>query len=152
MTRAEFVEKAKAAAIGSSRESKFPAGITVAQAALESNWGQSQLSRTANNYFGLKAHGKHPAMEFRTQEFVNGVEVHVVQRFAVYESMEECFACRDRQIENGTAYSAAREAKADPERFAIELAKHWATDPNYATKIVRIYDECELSSIDHLLK
>ena len=152
MTREEFLEKAKAAALRSSRECGFPAGITVAQAALESNFGQSQLSRAANNYFGIKAHGKHPVMEFRTREFVGGVEKQAIARFAVYESMEECFACRDRQIANGAVYSAAREARHNPKRFVVELAKHWATDPNYATKIMRIYDESELSALDHLLK
>ena len=60
--------------------------------------------------------------------------------------------CRDRLIANGSVYASAREAKRDPKKFVHEMAKQWATDPKYATKIVRIYDECELSSIDHLVE
>lgn len=141
MTRAEFIEKAKESALRVSAKSGFPAGVTVAQAALESNWGQSQLSRTANNYFGLKAHGKHPAMEFRTCEFGEKGESSVISKFAVYTSMDECFECRDRLVADGSAYESAREAKTDPERFVREMAKHWATDPKYAEKVLRIYRE-----------
>jgi flagellum-specific peptidoglycan hydrolase FlgJ len=141
MTRAEFIEHARRAAVRASAKSGFAAGVTVAQAALESNWGQSQLSRTANNYFGLKAHGNHPAMEFRTCEFGEQGKNVVVAKFAVYTSMEECFECRDRQIMNGNAYENAREAKSDPEKFVREMAKHWATDPKYSEKLLRIYRE-----------
>jgi hypothetical protein len=57
------------------------------------------------------------------------------------ESMDECFECRDSQITNGAAYAAAREVKADPEKFTREMAKHWATDPKYAEKVLKIYRE-----------
>lgn len=148
MTRQEFVEKATAAAVASSATSGFAAGITVAQAALESNFGQSQLSRTANNFFGIKAHGKHPAMEFRTCEFDGKGERKIVARFAVYTDMAGCFGCRDRQIANGAVYEQARNAKGDPERFAREMAKHWATDPHYAEKLLSIYHENGFDKLD----
>jgi flagellum-specific peptidoglycan hydrolase FlgJ len=123
-------------------------GITVAQAALESNFGESQLSRTANNYFGIKAHGNHAVMEFRTNEFDGEREGQVVARFAAYETMEECFQCRDRLIAKSSVYADARVAKGDPERFVKELAKHWATDPKYAQKVLRIYAENNLGRFD----
>jgi flagellum-specific peptidoglycan hydrolase FlgJ len=141
MTRDEFITQAKCAAMKASAESGFPVGITVAQAALESNFGQSQLSRTANNYFGIKAHGKHPAMEFRTSEFSAQGEQQVIARFAAYEGMQECFDCRNRLVTNAPVYAEARAAKDDPVRFVRELGKHWATDPKYAEKVLRIYTE-----------
>ncbi len=139
---------ALAAAKNASEKSGFPAGVTVAQAALESNFGASGLSRAANNYFGIKAHGKHPAMEFRTCEVERGCEKQVVAKFAVYESMEECFECRDQLIANGMVYAQARGMKDDAEKFVRELAKHWATDPKYAEKVMRIYRECGLDEMD----
>ena len=148
MTRSEFVERAKASAIRASAKSGFLAGVTVAQAALESNWGQSQLSIAANNYFGLKAHGQHAMMEFRTREHDERGENFIVAKFAVYGSMDECFECRDQQIANSAAYAAAREAKTDPEKFTRGLAKHWATDPRYAEKVLRIYRENGFDSLD----
>jgi flagellum-specific peptidoglycan hydrolase FlgJ len=141
MTRAEFVELAAVAAKRASAKSGLLPGISIAQAALESNFGESQLSRAASNYFGLKAHGKHPVMEFRTTEFDGPREKIVAAKFAAYSSMDECFECRDSQITNGAAYAAAREVKADPEKFTREIAKHWATDPKYAEKVLKIYRE-----------
>jgi len=148
MNRTEFIEQAKAAAREMSATSGFPAGITVAQAALESNWGQSQLSRTCQNYFGIKAHGKHAVMEFRTSEFDVCGEQAVVAKFAVYGSMKECFDCREHLIGNGTAYEAARKAKDDPEKFARALAQHWATDPRYAEKLLKVYRENGFDALD----
>jgi flagellum-specific peptidoglycan hydrolase FlgJ len=148
MTREEFISQAKSAAMKTSAESGFPVGIAIAQAALESNFGESQLSRTANNYFGIKAHGNHAAMEFRTNEFDGKRERQVVARFAAYETMEECFHCRDRLIANALVYADARAAKDDPVQFVKELGKHWATDPKYAEKVLRIYSENNLGRFD----
>ena len=49
--------------------------MTVAQASLESNWGQSKLSQEANNYFGIKAHGTHARIQMSTEECENGATV-----------------------------------------------------------------------------
>lgn len=148
MTREEFLEKAAVAAQKASAKSGLPAGVTVAQAALESNWGESQLSKAANNYFGIKAHGKHAVMEFRTCEFGATGETMVIAKFAAYDSMEECFECRDSLITKGAVYADARAARNDIERFVSALGKHWATDPKYAEKVLRVYRECGLEKLD----
>ncbi len=153
MTRDQFLEKAIAAAQSSSKTSGLPAGITVAQAALESAWGNSELSRRSNNYFGIKAHGKHASIEMPTTEYGSGRSrsprlERVSARFTSYDSMADCFACRDRQILNGAAYVEARANLHSPEAFARALAKHWATDPEYAEKLLRIYHENDLSRLD----
>ena len=148
MTREEFLADAKEAALAASAASGLPAGITVAQAALESRWGASELSRRANNYFGIKAHGKHAAIEMPTTEVVNGAARKVSARFAAYADMKECFADRDRIILTGSAYAEARANAGDPEEFARALAKHWATDPQYAEKLLRVYRENGLERLD----
>ncbi len=91
MTKQEFVHQAYAAAIRSSERSGMPAMVTVAQAALESNWGQSKLSRQANNYFGIKAHGRHARIQMSTEECEQGRRVVVEAEFAKYVSMLDCF-------------------------------------------------------------
>lgn len=139
MTREEFLKLARAAARAASAGSGFPAGITVAQAALESSWGGSELSRRANNYFGIKAHGKHAWVEMPTLEFADGAARQVSAKFAAYRDMEECFACRDRLIASGAVYAEARAAAGDPEKFARALGRHWATDPEYGEKLVRTW-------------
>lgn len=151
MTKAEFIAAASAAARASSADSGFPAGVTVAQAALESAFGNSQLSRQAHNYFGIKAHGGLPSVEFRTHEFEGGRMVRVAARFARYDSMESCFADRDRLISRLSVYADARAVAGDPEAFIRALARHWATDPKYADKLLGLYRAHGFDALDRSL-
>lgn len=150
MTRNSFLEEAKRAALAASAKSGLPAGITVAQAALESNWGESGLSKAAANYFGIKAHGKHEKIAMRTGEYEDGKAKICVQEFAKFASMEECFRVRDELILRMKVYADAREKAGDPVAFAKAMAKHWATDPHYAEKVLRIYEEWNLAELDRV--
>lgn len=148
MTNADFLQLATAAAaLASSRTSGLPAGITVAQAALESAFGRSRLSREAHNYFGIKAHRDHAWIELPTWEVVDNKRIRTSARFARYESMAACFADRDRLILTLPCYAAARAASSDPEAFTRELARRWATDPSYADKVLSIYRKFHLDQI-----
>ena len=148
MTRQEFLAAATRTALASSRARGFPPGITVAQAALESNWGQSRLSRDVHNYFGIKAHGDHARVAYPTLEHIHGRDLRVSAEFARYDSMEECFADRDRLIATAPCYAGARACGGDPEAFARALAAHWATDPSYADKLLNEYSEHKLYELD----
>ena len=148
MTKQKFLAQAMDAARKVSATSGFPAGITVAQAALESAWGNSKLSREAHNYFGIKAHGKHAWVEMPTTECSDGRTVSTKAKFARYASMEQCFECRDRLITSGALYAEARSSAGDPEKFARALAKRWATDPQYAEKLLAVYRGNGLAELD----
>ena len=144
MTREEFLAQAMAAARASSATSGLIPEITVAQAALESNFGRSRLSIEANNYFGIKARNGQPSIEMRTTEVIGGKTITVRAQFAKFTSMEECFAARDHTILTLPCYAEARTRAADPEAFVRALAKRWATDPRYAGKILRICESLSL--------
>ncbi len=148
MTKDEFLALATDAARACSRVSGSPAGITVAQAALESRFGQSRLSREANNYFGIKAHGNGPFVELPTSEVRGGEIIRCTARFARYDSMQTCFADRDHLIATLACYAEARACAADPNAFIRALAKHWATDPQYAEKVLAIYRSNHLDGLD----
>jgi flagellum-specific peptidoglycan hydrolase FlgJ len=141
MTKNEFVRQACAAATRSSERSGMPAMVTVAQAALESNWGQSQLSQRANNYFGIKAHGNQGCILMPTKECEKGTDIEIHAEFAKYLSMFDCFECRDRILLRGAVYVGAREKRVDEAGFIAEMAKHWATDPKYAEKLMAVLKE-----------
>jgi hypothetical protein len=51
----EFIMRLTPSAVESQRKLGVPASITIAQAALESGWGESGLARAGNNLFGIKA-------------------------------------------------------------------------------------------------
>ena len=149
MTKHEFIAAATVAAQVSSASSGFPPGVTAAQAALESAFGGSELARPANNYFGIKARPGGEVVELPTLEYVGGVAVRVPARFAKYASMAECFADRDRMIATLPAYQQARAVAADPEAFIGALARHWATDPAYAEKVLCVYRTHRLDVLDN---
>jgi len=50
----EFIMRLTTAAVVSSKATGVPASITIAQAALESAWGESGLARNGNNLFGRR--------------------------------------------------------------------------------------------------
>ena len=50
-----FLTKALPLAIDIQKRYGIPAAATIAQAALESNYGASDLAKNANNYFGIKS-------------------------------------------------------------------------------------------------
>ena len=148
MTKEEFIAAATAAAQASSATSGFPPGVAVAQAVLESASGSSVLAKAANNYFGIKARTGGEAIELPTLEYVDGTPVRIPAKFAKYASMAECFADRDRMIASLPAYGEARAAAADPEAFVRALARHWATDPSYAEKVLYLYRVHGLDKLD----
>ena len=149
MNRQEFIRLATEAALACSRVSGFPPGITVAQAALESRWGDSRLAREAHNYFGIKAHGDGPWVALATTEIRGGKPVRTVARFARYDSMQTCFADRDHLLATLACYADVRGLAGDPEAFTHALAAHWATDPQYAEKVLAIYRSHHLNVLDH---
>jgi flagellum-specific peptidoglycan hydrolase FlgJ len=141
MTKQKFVQQAHVAALQSSKRSGMPAMVTVAQAALESNWGQSKLSNEANNYFGIKAHGNQNRIQMPTNECEKGKKVVIKAEFAKYLSMLDCFEYRDEILAQGACYAGARERLGDEAAFIVEIAKHWATDPKYAEKLLAVLRE-----------
>jgi flagellum-specific peptidoglycan hydrolase FlgJ len=139
--REEFLQKAWVAAEASSKVSGMPAAVTVAQAALESRWGESRLSREAQNYFGIKAHGAEARTVMQTEECAKGREVTIAAGFEKFATMEECFRRRDAILRHGAVYAEARACVADEERFVRAMARHWATDPEYAEKLLAVLRE-----------
>jgi LysM repeat protein len=90
----------------------------IAQAALETGWGTSAIAEDFNNLFGITAYDANPY----------GDASH-------YNSPADCVAYWGNFIK--TAYltqGGAYFVSATP----AGVARHWATDPNYASKIVAI--------------
>jgi flagellum-specific peptidoglycan hydrolase FlgJ len=148
MNPSEFVAAATTAALKVSNVSGLLPGITVAQAALESAWGNSWLAREAHNYFGIKAHGTLAWIELPTEEVVRGSRLTVRARFARFGSMEQCFHHRDQLIRSSKYYQAACAVANQAEAFVRALAAHWATDPNYTSKVLAIYSKHGMNLVD----
>ncbi|HEY5754331.1 MAG TPA: flagellar assembly peptidoglycan hydrolase FlgJ [Steroidobacter sp.] len=119
----------------------------VAQAALETGWGRAvpnNANGSSNNLFGIKAGSswEGATANVPTLEFEDGVAVRKVERFRAYDSPADSFNDYAKLIGNNPRYENARGAGGDVTTFASALQDGgYATDPNYAQKIVGIADE-----------
>lgn len=149
--QAKFIMDAVGPAQASQRETGVPASVTIAQAALESDWGRSRLATVGHNYFGIKASGgTGPAgvISMQTGEYLNGSNVVVTDGFRAYHNMEESFADHGRLLKSSKRYASCFETS-DPREFARRLqAAGYATDPQYAAKLIRYMDKFNLYAYD----
>lgn len=74
------------------QRSRIAASLTIAQAALESGWGNSGLTVKANNLFGIKGSGPAGSIAVRTTEYLNGKPVQVTAAFRAYNDWGESVA------------------------------------------------------------
>lgn len=139
-----FAQSVWPAAVESSRVTGIPPAFLVAQAALESGWGQSQPrladGRPSYNLFGIKAgaNWNGPVVEAVTTEYIDGQMQRRVERFRAYGSYAEAFADHARLLSSAPRYAAVLGSQ-DAASFAQGLQKAgYATDPNYAVKLQRI--------------
>jgi peptidoglycan hydrolase FlgJ len=118
-----------------------PLGI-IAQAALETGWGQRIPARadgsSSLNLFGIKA-GADWAGERASRatiEFEGGAATRRTAHFRAYEDLTHAFSDYARLLKNDPRYQAVIGSGTDPARFAERLqASGYATDPEYASKI-----------------
>jgi flagellar protein FlgJ len=139
----EFIHKYLDAARKASAETGIPTGVLLAIAAHESGWGKSKLSQPPHyNFGGVKRHGNLKGVKMLTTEYVGGKPVKVYADFASYGSPEESF----RDIARVLKKPIYKEAQAELEQnnvvgFIIKFAKHYATDPSYAQKIIAVMNK-----------
>lgn len=156
MTRQEqfaFIEKIAPLARTSQEKYGVPASVTIAQAILESAWGKSVLTCSANNYFGIKCyHVSDPSAHyatFRTEEFSGGITAAINADFMVFLSPAACFDCHARLLANAPRYRPAMADARDPLEFAARLQDcGYSTDPLYAKKLVQVITEFSLLNFD----
>lgn len=111
------------------------ARIIFAQAALESNWGRSELSRNGNNYFGVKAVGDEPYIVRRTREVINGVSTYVQAKFVQYASPLASIEGYGDFIQRNPRYRSFIGATGLDDELAALQRSGYATDPQYANKL-----------------
>ena len=144
MNEAKFINDIAYLAI---KFSSCPVSTTIAQAILESNWGQSELAKNANNLFGIKW-SSGDFYEKDTWEVVAGQNITVKAKFAKYKDHLECILAHSKFLQKDRYKNAFNFVK-DPERFIEEIHKAgYATDPNYSDKIISIIKKYDLKKYD----
>lgn len=130
-----------------SQQSGVPHHLILAQAALESGWGQRQIRRENGdpsfNIFGVKASGswRGPTTEITTTEYENGEAKKVKAKFRVYSSYLEALSDYVGVLSRNPRYAAVTQA-ATAEQGAQALQKAgYATDPQYARKLTSMIQQ-----------
>jgi hypothetical protein len=121
-----------------------PYEFTLAQAMVESGYGQSGLTTEANNFFGIKAgsswDGEVYVVETREVDS-SGREYWVDAAFRKYSSPEDSFRDHDIFLRENQRYSAAFNYSNDPHAFLVEIKNAgYATDPNYIAIVGSVID------------
>jgi flagellar protein FlgJ len=117
----------------------------IAQAALETNWGQSlpqdSSGATSNNLFGIKASAAWSGATANngTQEFQDGVATNTTAQFKAYATPTQSFQDYVALLRNNPRYAGALNTGKDVHAFAAGLQRGgYATDPDYANKITAV--------------
>ena len=151
MSRDEFITEVASHAKPLEDSHGIKPSVTIAQAILESNWGESSLSRQENNYFGIK--GKSGDQKYVTREYEDGwKEIHA--SFRSYPSLEASVNDYADLIKGGTAwdsdlYKGVQEAATYQEAAHALYAAGYATDPTYPDKIIEIIEQYDLDRYDN---
>ncbi|EAF3875553.1 glucosaminidase domain-containing protein [Listeria monocytogenes] len=129
--------------------------ITLAQAILESDWGQSGLAQKGNNLFGVKGKSPQPMVTMTTKEFVDGKWIEINANFRKYKDWNESLDSHAELFLNGTSWNKDKYngviAADDYKKAAQELqSAGYATDPDYAEKLINIIEKYDLALYDRI--
>ena len=131
---------------------KILPSVIVAQAILESARGTSELARKANNLFGIKGNYNGQSYTVKTKEYLNGKWTTVNAAFKKYPSYRESiidhgnfFTSTPWRTQN---YQRVLNAKDYKTQAKALQACGYATDPQYANKLINLIETNNLSSLD----
>lgn len=123
----------------------IPASITLAQGLLESQAGKSPLAKEANNHFGIKCFSK----KCKKGHCKNFSDDHHKDFFRTYASAWESFRAHSLFLQKDRYKHLLELEKTDYKNWAKGLRKAgYATDPNYANKLIRLIENLELNKFD----
>lgn len=137
MTPAAFIAELLPAALSCQYAYGIPASFTLAQAALESGWGERALGR---NLFGIKPGPKWTGATvlIDTHEVVNGARIATKCPFRAYASWLDCMGDRASFFRDNPRYRKCFAERTGEGWARAAAAAGYATDPNYADKLISI--------------
>lgn len=127
----------------------LPASVCIAQAILESGWGRYCIGQF--NYFGRKWNGWGNYVRQQTTEYENDQYVTIYDKFQSYSSLEDAIRDWCILIKEEPAYAEALAVWENGwcvEDFVGALAPVYATDPDYARKIIATMEANDLYRFD----
>jgi hypothetical protein len=130
-----FLDGLRKGALAAMKETGIPASCLLAQAVLESSWGEADLARDYNNLFKLEGTG--PAGT-----------VHIGGKsWRRYKDGGEAVLDQARRLASDEKYKNLMTLRDRPDRFAMGLGE-FSTNRNYGDTLIRIMKQYDLYQFD----
>lgn len=146
-----FIDNIKANAIDIYNRYGILPSLSISQAVLESGWGESGLTKNANNLFGYKGTGTAGSVEMPTKEWNAETKQYetVLADFRAYNSWGESFDDYGKLLSTSSYYKDVMSNQTDWKTAVAKIdASPYATDPEYGAKLTDIIIKNELYKLD----
>ena len=142
-----FIEKIKDGAIETQKQYGVLASLTIAQAILETGWGKYSVG---NNIFGIKASPSWTGgtVTCATGEVYDGQAVATSGTFRTYGSIAEAIEDHAKLFVNNSCYHNIIGCTDYKQACRNVQADGYATDPDYANKLISIIEDNDLQQFD----
>ena len=143
-------------AVNTRAKTGMSAALQVAQAILETGWGQSvpvdkYTGQFSYNLFGIKGKGTKGSVTSNTWEEYNGVAFRIDADFRAYNNEKESWQDHKDLLLYMERYAPFREVMYDSAKGAWALKRcGYATDSQYAIKLIDIINRYDLKELDEV--
>lgn len=145
-----FINRLATAAQQVGAEYDLYPSVIIAQAALESDWGNSRLGRAPfYNLFGVKGYFAGRTTSQPTSEYQDGHHLMVVDNFRRYQNDYEALRDYAQTLENPLYRDVHRQYAKSYRQATHALQGRYATAPQYEQKLNRLIDGYQLTRYDH---
>ncbi|KHF15844.1 flagellar rod assembly protein FlgJ [Vibrio parahaemolyticus] len=144
-----FVNSMKPYAEKAAKALAVEPSLLLAQAALETGWGQKVVQNargSSNNLFNIKADRSWQGDKVTTQtlEFHDNTPVKETAAFRSYSNYQDSFNDYVRFLNDNPRYETALQQRGDSESFIRGIHRAgYATDPTYADKVLQVKQKIE---------
>ncbi|MGX6429892.1 glucosaminidase domain-containing protein [Levilactobacillus yonginensis] len=149
-----FISSLKSPVKSVANQYKLYPSVMMAQAALESGWGTSTLTTTANNYFGIKGSYNGASVTMQTSEYdSNGQLYYTNAAFKKYPNAKASMTDNATLLRNGTSYNPKiysgtwRENASSYTSAANALTGTYATAPTYGASLIKLIKQYSLNTL-----
>ncbi len=154
--KSKFIDTFSPMAIKSFNKTGMASSIQMAQAILETGWGQyvpvdKYSGKSSKNLFGIKGSSTNGSVISNTWEEYNGVKYRVDDAFRAYNSLEESWNDHKNLLLTKERYQIFRDVMFDPIRGAWAIRRAgYATDSEYPGKLIKLIESQDLRRFDEV--
>lgn len=154
--QSDFVKKIESGAKKNYEKYKILPSITVAQAILESGWGESELAKNSNNLFGIKADESWDG-EFVEVSTLENHNDRIIAKFRKYDHVNESiydhgkFLAENKRYEENGLFKAKdyKDQAQALENAGYSTKKDKKGNLIYADMLINIIESYNLQKLDY---